>query len=269
MIDDAFATALAAFLPLASAEYLQDIVPAQALTLANSWLHLHSLVASVSFDMVLLDPGADGRINIEAAIDILGASKFAPVVAYVSPSPVNLKAVFELSKNGLAQVHLHPLGNRELEFRRTIENVSDRSLVQELLSRLEPALGRLPFTIVRAIDDLFRRPYRYDTGSDLARQSNVPVKRLYRLCGTTCIGTPKRLVTVAKMLRGYTYLRRWNLSVPCVSQKLGYSSTKLFAANSEAIFGCSPAKLARNCNGLDIVARLRNWLSPPERRPRY
>lgn len=254
----------AAFLPLENANYLCRRLPGETLFVATSWAELTKYLSSSEVDFALVDPSAEGYMNIAAVARVLTEYSAKPVVAYVTLSAENLKAALYLSSRGLHEVFLHPDDGKTLSaFAHRL--VGDR-LAYEFLVMFETRLARLPPSLMSALKDLFERPHRYETAADIGMQSGVHVKSVYRAFNAAGIGTPRKLVTAAKLLRSYAYLRQGLQPVGAVSREVGYSTPRLFSKQVTEIFGCSPTRLRKETNTAEISAQLVEWLYKP--RPR-
>jgi len=252
---------LAAFLPVDSADHIRSIVRHGDFLLARSWNELQGLIPQQRLDAVLVDPAADGSMKPGEVLALLRKYPSAPLVAYVPLSAGSLKAVFELSRHGLSRAMLHPA--RQEKVRRIIEIVSANALISAFLGAIEPSLGKLRPAVLQTIQELFERPHRFESGADLALHAGVAVRELYRDFCLALLGTPKKLVVIAKLLRGYSYLRHSKASVQRVATKLGYSDKRVFTAHVGAVFGCSPIEL-RTCGDIDGAAmQLLDWFYKP------
>jgi AraC-like DNA-binding protein len=210
--------------------------------------------------VVVLDPSASGSLDVTAVIDLLRKHPSVPFLAYVSLAPHNLKAVATLSRHGLADVIVHPVDDRVLCA--TVEACSKTRLVGGLLGMLEIAIAKLSPSVCRAVQDLFKRPNRYETGADIAISAGIGVKSVYRDFQAAHLGTPKKMVTVAKLLYGYSHLLNSRLSMAEISVKLGYSSPRIVADHSGKVFGCRLSSL-RNASEDEVVMALLDWFYRP------
>jgi AraC-like DNA-binding protein len=252
----------AGFLPDASARHLQSVIRLENLALASSWTELDSMIRSYRFEAALIDPGADGTMNTRKAIQILRSHPYFPILAYVPVNPWQLKAVAALANNGLPQVLLHPARDSDREFWKPLERLSADWLAREFLGSIEASLGQLPFALYQAIEDLFSRPDRYQTGPDIAAQAGVSIKSLYRSFEAVHLGTPKKLVTAAKLVRAYCLLRQMEYPAS-VSRRIGCSDVEVLSSHTKRIFGCTPAELAADPKSDEVVRQLLEWYYKP------
>jgi AraC-like DNA-binding protein len=100
----------------------------------------------------------------------------------------------------------------------------------------------------------------------LPRQTSVwvPTCRCARYrTSTTRLGTPKKLVVVAKMLRAYHHFKNSDLLFAQVSTLVGFSRVRAFVDHATHIFGCRPSNLRAEPDSQEIVRALLDWLYKP------
>jgi AraC-like DNA-binding protein len=164
---------------------------------------------------------------------------------------------------GLENAFLYPLPPNDRSFRSALERVSNNLCGDAVLRSMEPALGKLPASLQRTLHDLFARPYRYKSASDIAYESGIPMRALYRTIRKARLGTPKKLITVAKVARGYGYLRASKGSVYAISKELGYARARIFASQVSVVLGCRAKGLRRDISSNEALMRLLEWLHKP------
>jgi transcriptional regulator GlxA family with amidase domain len=137
------------------------------------------------------------------------------------------------------------------------------------LSFLERSLSELPPALSAAISDLFARPERYGTATDLAIEAGVKERTLWRMIEKNRLGTPKKLVVGAKLLHAYAYLRRPKSNVREVGLRLGFTSRRHLAVNIASMFGCHPSRLRSETHPHKVVLCALDWIyKPPNQRKR-
>lgn len=251
---------LAAFLHSDFAAHIRKSVPNENLFFAHSWQELDSLLSVRAVSVAVLDPSASGRTDLAAVIGLLRKYPSLPFLAYVPLTEQSFRAIATLSEFGLADAILHPADEQRLC--KAIEMLSRRRLVREVLGTLEITLGTLNPNLQRAVRDLFERPHRYATGADIAASAQIPTKTVYRHFQVAALGTPKQLVTVAKLLCGYSHLRNSSLSISEISIKLGYAHPRIFADHVAKVFRRGPSRL-RLADDDEIVKSLLDWFYKP------
>jgi AraC-like DNA-binding protein len=252
---------VAAFLPPKLVAHLRHVFADEVeLFTASSWEELESLIRRKPVNVVILDPAADGIMNVSAVADLLKHYPSLPLIAYVTLHPPQFSAVAQLGRLGLKEVVLHRFDDAPEGFRERVERLEGNSLTHDVLETLRGQLGLLPRQLSVAIEDLFESPHRYMSALDLAMEAGLAVVRLYRNLDAAQIGSPKRLVIAAKVLRGFGYLRDPGYSVLDVSIKLGYKTSRIFSQHWEMVFGHTPARLRTRLTDQAATEAVMRWL---------
>jgi AraC-like DNA-binding protein len=233
---------------------------------AQSWPELDALLAAQSVWAAAIDPTISSGMKAGNAQRLMDKYPSVCFVAYVAANASSLQSVAKLSGSGLSDAIVYCAGNPKEKVQNTIERAQASRLVHELLDPLEIGLGQLPISIVLAVRDLFLRPNRFSGAADLATEARVDVKKLYRCFEGARLGTPKKMVTVAKVLRGYYLLRYSPASIKAVSERIGYSRVRVFGEHCGAILGCSPRSLRSGPDPHEVVRQLLDWLYKPSNR---
>src|SRR6476660_4833551 len=92
---------LAAFLPATSLSHIRRTISPASLHIAKSWRELDELATSAQLSALMLDPNADGRMDLAAAIRLLVTHPAIASFAYVPANASSLRAVVKLHKVGL------------------------------------------------------------------------------------------------------------------------------------------------------------------------
>lgn len=77
---------IVAFLPDRLLPHVRDVLGERDLVVAKSWDEVHTIVREKPVTAIILDPSADGSMNVEAVELILNRYPSLPIVAYVSLS---------------------------------------------------------------------------------------------------------------------------------------------------------------------------------------
>lgn len=254
---------VAAFLPSNRIQLIRQFFRRTELFSAASWEDLNQRLGNRGADLALIDPSAEGVMNLDAATTILRRHRATPVVAYVTATNDNLSAVARLSRYGLADVLLSPYGDDGVKLFEMVQRFAGHRLAHAFLGVVEAQLGRLQPALYRAAQDVFERPHRYQTAVDIAHESNLSTKVVYRAFNRAQLGTPSRFVTASKVLRGVAYLRETGQPVWSVGRKVGYSRPRVFSKQFKEVFGCSPSSFRRSSNEIDVLERVLEWLYKP------
>jgi len=259
------ALSVAAFLSPRLLSHVQHVFEGEAeLLIASSWEELDTFVRRKPVSVVILDPLADGVMNVSAVSGLLTRYPSLPLIAYVTLGAPAFNAVAQLSRLGLEDVLLHRFDDAPEKFRERVDRVQGNPLTRQVIGVLAPSLAQLPLALGAAVENMFDQPDRYTSALDLAMDAGVPIVRLYRNLHLAGLGSPKRLLIAAKLLRGYTYLRDPGYSVLDVSLKLGYRSTRIFAQHAVSVFGMTPSRVRTRLPEAEAIRKVLDWLRSTE-----
>src|SRR5205814_3537157 len=121
-------------------------------------------------------------------------------------------------------------------------------------------LAQLPRQLSVAVEKLFEQPHRYSSALDLAREAGLAGITIYRNIEAAHLGSPKRLLIAAKVLRGFGYLRDPGYSVLDVSIKLGYKTARIFSQHWVNVFGLTPARVRTRLTDAAAIESVLKWL---------
>ena len=256
---------VAAFLPPRLLTHVKHVFADEPeLLIAESWEELDSFIRRKPITVVILDPLASGVMNVEAVGGFLTRYPSLPLIAYVALAPTAFNAVAQLSRLGLQEVLLHRFDDAPERFRERVEQVQANPLSHRVLSAIGQPLSLLPRQLVVTVENMFDQPHRYTSALDLAMEAKIPIVRLYRNLDVANLGSPKRLLIAAKVLRGFGYLKDPGYSVLDVSIKLGYRSTRIFSQHSVGVFGLTPARVRTRLSDDDAIESVLHWLKTSE-----
>lgn len=235
----------------------------QDLVFAQSWSELGLLVRGLNIKTVIIDPSAEGIPNTDTIGRIFTACPGVYVIGYLTPTPDNLKAVFELSKNGLREVFLHPVRRQDVRLAHALERAEGSCLGGDLIGAFETRIAKLPSTVSRVVLDVFERPHRYREARDISDEASVTSKVLYTSLIRAGLPTAKKLLIAAKVAHAYSYLRRSNRNVPGVARKLGYSDVRIFDRHIFSVFRCGSSAIGGRFSPEEAMLDLIEVLSKP------
>jgi len=251
---------IAAFLPQNLLMHVRYVFEAEEkVRAADSWHSLEALIRENAVSVAILDPSASGSTNIDAVARLLARYPSLPIVAYVSLSPASFSAVAQLSRRGLEHVILHRFDDSKVRFQQRIKRVQSSPLTHELLAALAPKLRDMPLPLARAVRDMLERPHRFGSALDLATSAGVPATSLYRSFEAAGLGSPKKLLIAAKVLRGLSYLRDPGYSIRDVAKKLGYRQSRIFTAHILEIFGATPSHIRPRITEAEALKIILAW----------
>ena len=211
--------------------------------------------------VVILDPAVDGTMNVGAVAELLKRYPSLPLIAYVTLRAPQFAAVAQLSRLGLKEVVLHRFDDAPEGFRERIERLEGNALTHDVIEVLRGRLAQLPRQLSITIENLFEQPHRYMSALDLAMEAGGSIVGFYRNLDAAELGSPKRLLIGAKVLRGFAYLRDPGYSVLDVSIKLGYKTPRIFTQHWVSIFGLTPARVRNRLTDEAAVERVLHWLN--------
>jgi AraC-like DNA-binding protein len=233
------------------------------LLVASSWEELESLIRRKPVSVVILDPSADGNMNLDAVAGLLKRYPSLPLIAYVTLHAPAFKAVAQLGRLGLEDVVLNRFDDAPERFRERVEQVQGNALTHTVLEAIEDRLSQLPRQLSVTIESLFDYPHRYMSALDLAMEAGIAIVSVYRNLDAARLGSPKRLLVAAKVLRGFGYLRDPGYSVLDVSIKLGYKTARIFSQHWVSVFGVTPARVRNRLTDEAAVESVLRWLGAP------
>ena len=251
------------FLPSKSARYFERVLSHERILCANSWNQFELFAREQDCAALVFDPMADGHANVKAALHVMGSHPRVPTIAYIALEPPNLRAIATLSRFGLPATILHPFEKGQAHFWELVDRVSGTLLAQEFFSYLESSFPIIPIGLRWAVQDLLARPQRYSCGADLAIQSGLSERTVWRFMKLANLGTPRKLVVAAKVLHGYAFLRCGRAEVESVSRRLGYGHPRIFEENAVRIFGCTPSRLRLDSDPTEVARHVLDWLYKP------
>ena len=258
---------VAVLLPTWSANRLRRLLPKHELKLTESWAELDSTLTA-GVHAAAFDPTLNGTCSVTEAARALRKHSAISLLAYVTPTAQNLRAVFLLSKSGLRHVFVYKDSKTEARLLKAVDSIAGQGIAFDLLATVEAKLAPLPSRVTEAVTDLFARPSRYETGADLAHEAEIPVKQLYREFSKAGLRPPKQLVACAKAIHGYGYLRFCGYPEGLVCKKLGYADPQCFARQVALVLGCRPRELRQALSSEELLLRLIEWMYKPSVRTR-
>lgn len=231
---------------------------------ATSWDELEEFIRREAITAVIVDPAASGVIDVDAIATLLNHFPSLPIVGYAALNAVSFGAIAQLSRRGLQHVVLHRFDDSRERLQQTVEKVRANPTSQRVLSVIIPALRLVPLSLVRAIRDMFERPHRYASVLDLASEAGMPPVSVYRYLEAAKLCSPKKLLMVAKLTRGLTYLRDPGYSVREVAAKLGYRHSRILTAHASEVFQITPSRIRSRLTEDEAVSILIHWVNLPE-----
>jgi len=252
---------VAAFLPARLLAHVKHVFADEPdVLVASSWQELESLIRRKPVSVVILDPSADGVMNVSVVAGLLKRYPSLPLIAYVTLNAPAFNAVAQLGRLGLEDVVLNRFDDAPERFRERVEQVQGNALTHTVIEAITDRLNQLPRQLSVTIENLFDQPHRYASALDLAMEAGIAIVSVYRNLDAAQLGSPKRLLVAAKVLRGFGYLRDPGYSVLDVSIKLGYKTARIFSQHWVSIFGVTPARVRTRLTDDAAVQSVLRWL---------
>ena len=222
----------------------------------NDWVSLAEAIRQRPVDVAVLDPQSVRGVQLTEIFAILEQHPSLPVVLYTYLSPGMLGAVAELARHGVREVVLHRFDDEPRRFLDLLERQPGFALGEMLLEPLGAPLSRLPTTLARAVERLFRSPSRVLDVSDLANSAGMTVRMVYRKLDAAGLASPRVLVQTARLLRAYTHMRDPGLLIEDIARKLGYQSPRLLTRQMQEATGMTPTEVRSRLSASEFVAQL-------------
>lgn len=255
---------VAAFLPARLLTHVKHVFADDPdILAASSWEELESFIRRKPVSVAILDPSADGTMNIGAVSGLLKRYPSLPLIAYVTLNAPAFNAVAQLGRMGLEDVVLHHFDDAPDRFRERVEQVEGNALTHSVIEAIGDRLRQLPRQLSVTVENLFDQPHRYTSALDLGMEAGIAIVSVYRNLDTAQLGSPKRLLIAAKVLRGFSYLRDPGYSVLDVSIKLGYKTARIFSQHWVGVFGVTPARVRTRLTDEAAIESVLRWLKTP------
>jgi len=253
---------VAAFLPSLLLAHLRVVLGTEHTVHAvEGWDELEFLVRRSSVDVAVVDPSADGLVRVSEIRSLVEHYPTLPMVLYTSLSPQTLKALVELAKHGAQQVVLHRFDDAPAKFLSVLERQPGSTLSSLILEQLSEPIAALPSALARAVERMFKRPGQFFGVPDLASAAQMPRRTVYRYFEAVGLASPRLVVTGARMLRAYSYMREPGHSLLDVATKLGYTQQQLRRSMVELV-GQTPVRVRAVVDAEQFVGMLAIHLYP-------
>jgi AraC-like DNA-binding protein len=258
-----------AYLPRPLLQHLTIVLGSQHnLIAAGGWDALRSAVLQQVTDVLVVDPSADGAPRIDEIAELHRQFPSLPVVVYTTLTSTSMRAILELGRLGIEHVVLSRFDDERRRFLDLLERVPGQMLSDKMLALLGPELGRLPVTLIRAVELLFRTPTRFRNSQDLAAAAGTQLRTLYRQLESAGIHSPRLFVAAARLLRAYSLMRDPGRHIKDVAAKVGYHSQYQLTQHMRLLTGYTPRVARSRIEPEEFVALLANGVRQPAKRRR-
>lgn len=230
-----------AFLPRQLQQHLTIVLgPQHMLVPVGGWDELRATVRERGADVLVVDPLADGVPRTDVVRELHREYPSLPIVLYSMMSGMSMRAILELGRYGIEHVVLNRFDDERRRFLELLERLPGQALSDEMLRLLGPELSKLPVTMVRSIELLFRAPSRFRNAQDLSAASGTILRTLYRQLELAGIHSPRLLVAAARLLKVYALLRDPGRQIKEVAATVGYHSQYQLTQHMRAFTGHTP-----------------------------
>ncbi len=232
---------------------------------AGGWSELRTTLQQREIDVLVVDPVADGTSRADDIADLHRQFPSLPIVLYTTLSGGSMHAIAQLGRAGVEHVVLSRFDDDRLRFLELLERIPGQPLSARILRELAPELAKLPVTVVRTIEQLFRSPGRFRNAQDLAAASGTILRTLYRQLDLAGIHSPRALVAAARLLRVYSLLRDPEKQIKEVAASAGYHSQHQLTQHMRALTGETPRVVRQTIEPERFVALLADGVRRPKR----
>jgi AraC-like DNA-binding protein len=222
----------------------------------GGWEELRAVVQQRVPDVLVVDPVTDGSGRTDIVREIHREYPSLPIVLYTMLSASSMRAILELGRSGIEHVVLNRFDDERRRFLELLERLPGQALSDRMLRLLAPELSRLPVTMVRAIELLFRGPARFRNAQDLSAAAGTILRTLYRQLELAGIHSPRLLVAAARLLRVYSQLRDPGRQIKEVAATVGYHSQYQLTQLMRAFTGHTPRTVRAYIEPDQFVAML-------------
>jgi AraC-like DNA-binding protein len=182
----------------------------------------------------------EGNLRTDVIEEIHRRFPSLPIVVYTTLSASSMRGILELGRIGIEHVVLNRFDDERRRFLELLERVPGQVLSDQMLRLLAPELAKLPVTMVRAVELLFRTPGRFRNAQDLSAAGGTILRTLYRQLEMAGIHSPRLLVAAARLLRAYSLLRDPGRQIKDVAAKVGYHSQYQLTQHMRTLTGYTP-----------------------------
>ena len=231
---------------------------------ALDWAHADVIIRRNPVDVLVVDPQFDSAS--EARSDGIRAVRdryrALPMIVYSTLAAQTLRPLVELGREGLQQLILYGLDDGPRQLRHMLERQPGILLSEKVLRILQRPLSRTPDRVSQAVERLIRNPSIFKGVPDLAAAAGVPRRSLYRQFERAGIVTPRGLITGARLLRAYAFLREPAYSLDAVDHHVRFTDAEAMARAMKWGVGITPGRARERIGPDEFVARLAARLAP-------
>ncbi len=222
----------------------------------SEWGDLHLAIKRAPLRMILVDPVFHGFFDEPAVVRLMTLYPFLPLVVYVKTDAAAFRGIAKLSRAGLEHVVIDSFDDSPEQLGGLVRRLCEDPLAAAVIARIRDQLRELPLVLAVTVEDLFESPEQFHSAFEVARESGIPMARVYRSLEVAGLRSPKSLLLASRALRAYSYLRNPGHMVQDVSGKLGYFQPRILSKHFHEVFGLNPGHSRQRLSAAEAVDRL-------------
>jgi len=226
---------------------------------AESWQELVAILVGKRIDVAVIDPGAAGCNQLESTIDLLRGFPGIPVLVYMTASADAPAVIMALNAHHVRHIVLHRYEGSVSTFRDELLRTTSDHLSSRFLGAFSGPFEKLLDCLRMAVREMLDRPHRFQTAGDIALHANVPLHKMHREFELAGIGSPKKMLIAARLLRAHTYLSTFSRSVKSTAAMLGYRDPYILRRHVEAAFRVDSRTFGMLRNR-QVIDGLNSWM---------
>jgi AraC-like DNA-binding protein len=230
------------------------------LTCADSWADTTSILRRTHVDALFVDPGIEEPPATLTIARLVEEFPSVAVVVYGPLSPVTVAAVHELSKRGLYRVVLQNFDDDPMRIGVLLDSIRPKQLLPLVFFSIHDEVAKLPPPLGLCLRQIFDAPLTVHSVDEFAKFAGLSRTRLYEIIEEAGLGSPKRLIIAARLLRAYVYLRDPGHAFSHVAQKTGFPDQRVLRTYLRAVFSMSVSQLRQFNDREALVHRLTTWI---------
>jgi len=217
--------------------------PEHTLSASADWMELRATVQSRIVDVVVADPALDGVVHVDTLAEIRELFPSLPIVLYSTLSAAAMQGVVQLARHGVEHIVLNRFDDDPKRFLELLERVPAHALGERMLRALREPIAKLPVTVGRAIEQLYRSPAGFHGARELAEAGGTNPRGLYRYMVAAGMPSVKAVVVSARLIRAYAYLRDPGRSIKEIAARVGYNRPWLLTKQMREFTGYTPSEV--------------------------
>ena len=217
----------------------QAVVPPGEIFSAHDSHELFDWASAVWSDAAVVDPE---RGHLTDGSDIRDWPGVVPVIVYLQLRHSAARSAVILARTVAFDLVVFGFGDDPRSLRSRLVGARGAALGRSLYCLIEPALESLPERVRSGIETFCVSARAVDSVSAMAAQCAVGRGSLWRLLSERGINA-QRLVTGARLVRGYPLLERRDLTAAAVARALKLGSAQTLERQLAAVAGQSLAAL--------------------------